>query len=132
VATKQKAKNAEMTVEGVHNRWKTKFRKAAETVVHQMTGQVTEVSPQHFALYETALKAIYAHWFVGAHLNGRYGDMPGIMDYHQRIAGKNEIDLPYLSNAKCNSQEFCDQAARDYHFCAARLREANLYYALLD
>ena len=132
MATKEKAKNAEMTIETVHKRWKTKLSKAPETVVHEMTGKVTEVSPEHFALYESALKAIYAHWFVGHNLNGRYADTPGIMGYHQHIAGKNEIDLPYLSHAKCKSQEFCDQAAKDYHFCAAKLREAGLYYALLD
>ena len=92
-------------------------------------GTTTEVTPLQFAVYETALKAIYAHWFVGLMLRPDLREAMECYHYHHHIGSRNKIAMPCIKDEEC-TQEFCNAAAEDYHYCSKLL--GGLYYDLLD
>jgi hypothetical protein len=140
-------------VEARLKKWKVKIRSGPQSVTHSTYGTETILSPEQFAIYEGALKAIYTHWFIETMPGGgMQGNVLGVIAYHRSIADLNDISLPYIPNKYFRGRqsvvnelgkEYSAEAARDYHFFAAILREEtgtnaktgeaeNLYYATLD
>lgn len=121
--------------------YETTFR-GPQVVKHDAYGTRTMLTPEQFAIYEIALKALYAHQMIGLALHSRpAGEILGCMTHYHRLAEPNGIDLPFIKDEW--GQDECNKAAQDYDWAVARLQEdtgidvetgkpRNLYMACLD
>lgn len=119
-------------MEDLFKKWKTTIRPDRQSVTHPTYKTTRLVDPVAFAVYETALKANYAHQFAGMALNNyRTDQLMGVMAHFQDMADPNDIGLPLIDD-KDITQDYINQTAQDYDYCAAWLSRAGLYYDLLD
>ena len=119
-------------MEDLFKKWKTVIRTNSQSVTHLTYKTTRVVDLVAFAVYETALKANYAHQFAGMALNKYRADqLMGMMAHFQEMADPNDICLPWIDD-KDITQDYINQTAQDYDYCAAWLSKAGLYFDLLD
>lgn len=104
-------------------KWKTARRETPSVVRHATNGIETQVDPLQFAVYETAIKAVYSSWQLS-------GMMTAVMrQWYQSLARKDGITLPGRDDlGRISSQD----AASDYRYCVKLLSDDGLYRELLD
>ena len=110
--------------------------------MHEFYGTRTMLTPEQFAIYEIALKAIYTHQMIGLTIhNHSVQEIRGCMTYYHRLAEPNGISLPFINDEW--GQDECNKAAQDYDWAVVRLQNdngidvetkepRNLYMACLD
>lgn len=104
----------------------TEIRKTDSVVEHQTTGEKTTVSPVAFAVFETAMKAVYAS---NCSAPDEWREMfveSGHAGWYQHLANVNDFDLP------TEGWQTAEKYAQDYGYCVRLLQNAGLYYSLLD
>ena len=113
-------------LETLFRRYEVDLRETDSTVVHAVTGSKTELDPMAFAVFETAIKAIYLA--DALHQRSESSDR-----WYGRIAYYNDFLLPDPDSVPWTKSALrCKQATKDYYYCVSVLSKAGLYYALLD
>lgn len=119
------------TMTAIQERYKVTLRTKNQTVRHQAYGTETEVSPEQFAVYEAALKAMYIHQFVTYCVLQEWRRGAGTVAYFGRMMGENDIVQPWIKDDEI-TEATARQASKDYIACQRWIEEAGLYYELLD
>ena len=121
--------------------YKVKLRKENQTVRHQAYGFETVITPEQFAIYEIALKAMYIHLQYNHSQRKMYQQFFGTQIYYQSLCDPHDIELPYIPEKL--KMEKAERGIQDYYKAVAYLKKENgtdakthetrnLYYALLD
>jgi hypothetical protein len=111
-------------LETLFARWAVKVRTNPTTIRHMVYEKDITVEPLPFAVFETAVKAIAWSWEVAEGVDDNYKLQRWGWD--SEIARRGVFSL--VTRANVSSQ----QATDDYHYCSGWLRDAGLYYDLLD
>jgi hypothetical protein len=118
-------------LQSVLNRWNTAIRPQPSVVVHEVYGVNTTVEPLIFAVYETAIKAIYAleqtepPYKITNRTWGRH--LAESKQWYERIASKDGFELPEIT-ADIQPK----QCYSDWIYCRNLIIRKGLYYRLLD
>lgn len=113
-------------LESLFRRYEVDLRESNSTVVHEVYGTKTGLDPIGFAVYETAIKAVYL-------ANVLHQRNASSERWYGRIADNSGFLLPDPESVPLNKATLrCKQATEDYYYCVSILSKAGLYYALLD
>lgn len=107
-------------------RYSVSMRDENTIVEHAAYGRKTECDPITFAVFEGAIKAIYL-------VNALHCRDEEAERYYHWLAHRNGFELPdpwSISIKKPDAGRL--RATEDYYFFVSVLRNAGLYYALLD
>jgi hypothetical protein len=118
-------------LEAVLKRWNTGIRQTPSVVVHATCGRRTTVDPLTFAVYETAIKAIYAlnQSMPSQEFSNMTWEEHLLVErrWYGMIAVKDGFDVPEVTSA--TDPETCYS---DWIFCRQLILREGLYYELLD
>jgi hypothetical protein len=109
-------------LEALLKKYRVTLRTSNSVVEHQTYRTKTTVPPLEFAVFEAAVKAVDASW-VAAQFGGHD------RQWNQHLAAINGFDL--LDEITPGFEATRDYA-KDYHYFCKLLKEAGLYYDLLD
>jgi hypothetical protein len=118
-------------LEVILKRWNTKIRREPSVVVHATSGRRTTVEPLAFAVYETAIKAVFAlnqsmppQEFVNVTWEENLAQE---RRWYGMIAAKDGFVLPEITPATDP-----DTCYADWTYCRQLILREGLYYELLD
>jgi hypothetical protein len=118
-------------LDAVFRRCDVQLRKKTSTVVHAMTGKVTDCAPLIFAVYEAAIKSAYIS-------NALHPSWPECCEaghdrHYMKIAREGCFDLPDPVRVPEENREIRGkQGTADYRYCISMIARAGLYYELMD
>jgi hypothetical protein len=128
-------------LDDILKRYKITKRANEQIVIHHTYGFRTVLTPEQFAVYEAALRAVYISWIVYFKVRNDWSSFMGCLQYHRTVADPNDISLPHI--AESWGEDKAKEASADYKYCAHLLTqmvgrdadnggERGLYYATLD
>lgn len=115
----------------IMRKYGVKLRPDPITVTHKTYGKQTVCSPSVYAVYETAINAVYTANFIWQVSQGDIMGSIGCMNYHEDLIVDGRLcHVP--SKTERDPEKYGGEATNDYHVCCQLLIDADLYFDLLD
>lgn len=135
-----KTNNPKMTkrLQEIFDRYHVTLRHTDTLVEHLTYRKQTVCSPLIFAIYEAAIKSNFWNFEAAALSQRDDADYMPDSTAHRIIAARHGFDLVELidptehTSPERQVRRKGIQSGKDYHYCARKLMDIGLYYALSD
>lgn len=118
-------------LERLFKAYRVKIRDHNTTVTHKTYGETTVCPPIVFAVFEVAIKSVYASTVIYLAVKDDMAACSQYRQWYESIADDGEFFLPYIADEDITEKNGTAHSD-NYLYCVDVLTKAGFYHQLLD